>query len=103
MRRAIGMAFEGDGGHGDDRSLGEPLFNLVVLRLPFSQSKPPAIIMNRDGDVIRVLERRRAAIKGGVIEIPFRRSKVPDELRKVVPVFLVAGPAALGGKIELIP
>src|SRR5262249_11440731 len=103
MRRAIGVAFEGDGRHGDDRSLGESLFNLVGLGLALSQCEPPAIIMDRDGDMIRVLERRRAAIEGGVVEIPFRRRELPDELRKVVPVFLVAGPATLRGKIELVP
>ena len=31
MGRAIGVAFEGDGGRGDDRTFGEPLFQRVCL------------------------------------------------------------------------
>ncbi len=30
MRRAVGVAFHGDGGHADDRRLREPLLQLVV-------------------------------------------------------------------------
>ena len=41
-------------------------------------------------------------IERGAIEIPFRRRLLPDELRKVVPVFVVAGAAAFRGKIILI-
>ena len=37
VRRAIGIAFEGDRGHGDDRAFGEPLFQIVVFRLAFGQ------------------------------------------------------------------
>ena len=59
--------------------------------------------MNYDRDMIRVVERRRAAIEGGVIEVPFRRRELPDELRKVAPVFLIADAAALGGEIVLLP
>src|SRR5439155_24245465 len=36
-------------------------------------------------------------------EVPFRRSDLPNELRKVVSVFVVAGAAAFGGKIILVP
>jgi hypothetical protein len=41
--------------------------------------------------VIRIVERRRAAIERGVVEIPFRRGELPDQLGKVAPVFVVAG------------
>jgi hypothetical protein len=37
--------------------------------------------MDRDVDVIRIVEGRGAAIEGGVIEVPFRRRELPDELR----------------------
>ena len=100
---AIGITFKGDGGHGDDRTFGKPLFQIVIFRLAFSQAEPPAVIMDHDGDVIRVVEGRRAAIERGIVEVPLRRSELPDELRKVVPVFVVAGPAAFGGKIILVP
>src|SRR5262245_54594702 len=35
---------KGDGGHGDDRTLGQPLFQCVVLRLTFCQTKATAIV-----------------------------------------------------------
>ena len=53
--------------------------------------------------MIRIVEGRRAAIERGVIEGPLRRRELPDELGKIVRVFLVAGPAALGGEIVLVP
>jgi len=59
--------------------------------------------MDDDGDVIRVVEGRRRAIERGGIEMPFRRSELPNELRKIVSVFVVADPAAFRGKIILIP
>ena len=59
--------------------------------------------MDHDADMIRIVEGRRAALKGGIIEVPFRRSELPDELGKVVPVFLVASPTAFGGKVILVP
>ena len=84
-------------------AFGKPLFEIVVFRLAFSQSDPPAVIMDHDGDVIRVVEGRRGAIERGIIEVPFRRSELPNQLRKIVPVFVVALPAAFGGKIILVP
>ena len=51
--RAIGITFEGDGGHGDDRDRGKPLFQIVVFRLAFGQTEPPAIVVDHDRDVIR--------------------------------------------------
>ena len=103
MRRAVGVAFHGDGGHGDDRPFGELLFQIVVFRLAVGEAEPPAVIVDHDGDVVRVVEGRRAAVERRVVEVPFRRCEPPDELRKVAPVFVVAGPAAFGGEIELIP
>ena len=103
MRRTIGITFKRNRRHGDDRTCGKPLFQIVILRFAFSQSEPPAIIMDHDADVIRIVEGRCAAIERGIIEFPLRRSDLPNELRKIVPVFVVAGPAALGGKIILIP
>ena len=79
---------------------GEPLFQIVIFRLAFGQAEPPAVIVDHDGDVIRVVEGRRAAIERGIVEVPLRRSELPDQLRKIVPVFVVAGPAAFGGEID---
>src|SRR5207253_1134752 len=89
--------------YGDVRTFGEPLFQLVVLWVALSQSEPPAIIMDHDADMIRIVEGRCAALEGGIVEVPFWRSDLPNELRKVVPVFIVAGAAAFGGKIILVP
>ena len=82
---------------------GKPLLQIVILRLAFGQAEPPAVIVDHDADVIRVVEGRGAAIERGVIEVPLRRRDLPDELRKVVPVLVVAGAAAFGGEIVLIP
>src|ERR1700730_4083370 len=59
--------------------------------------------MDHNVDVIRVVEGRRAAIERSVVELPFGRSDLPDQLRKLAPVLFVAGTAAFGGKIELVP
>jgi hypothetical protein len=69
---AIGVTFKGDGGRGDDRTLGKPLFQIVIFRLAFSQGEPSRIIMDCDGDVIRIVKGRRAAIECRIIEVPFR-------------------------------
>ena len=59
---------------------GEPLFELVVFRLAFGQAEPPAIIVDHDGDVIRIVEGRGAAIERRVVELPFGRGDLPDQL-----------------------
>jgi hypothetical protein len=59
--------------------------------------------MDDDCHVIRVVERRGAAIERGVVEFPLWRRKLPDELRKLAPVLVITGPAAFGGEAELIP
>ena len=100
---AVSVTFKGDGGHGDDRTLGEPLFQIVVFRLTFSQAQPPTVIMDDDTDMVRVVERGRAAIERGVVEVPFWRSRLPDELGKIAPVGVVAGSAAVRGEIILVP
>ena len=79
---------------------GKPLFQIVVFRLALGQAEPPAVIMDHDGDMIRIVERCRGAIEGGIVEIPFRRSELPDQFCKIVPVFFVAGAAAFRGEIN---
>jgi hypothetical protein len=59
--------------------------------------------MDHDRDMVRVVERGRAAIEGGIVELPLRRSELSDQSVEVMPVLLVADPAALGGEIELVP
>ena len=71
MWRTVGITFKGNRGDGNQWSCRQPLFQIVILRLAFSQSEPPAIIMDRNRDVVGVVERGGAAIEGGIIEIPF--------------------------------
>src|SRR5580698_4222895 len=103
MRSTIGIAFKGDCRNGDDRIFSELIFEIVVLRLAFSQAQPKAVIMNHDSDVVRIVERSRGAIEGGVIEVPLWRSNLPNELSEIMPVFVVAEHAAFGGKVILVP
>src|SRR5205085_8174507 len=49
--RAVGIALQGDGGRGNHRGCGEPLFKLVILLLAVGQAEPPAVIMSHDLDV----------------------------------------------------
>ena len=99
----IGIAFKSDGRHGDDRTRGEALFEIVIFGLAFRQAEPPAVIMDDDGDVIRVVKRPCAAIKRRIIEVPLRRSDLPDKLGKIVPVLVVPVPATFRGEIKLLP
>ena len=82
---------------------GKPLFERVVFCFAFGKALPPAIIVNHDRDVIRVVEGLCAALEGRVIEIPLRRSELPDQLGKLAAIHFIAGPAAFGREIELIP
>src|SRR5258705_11598589 len=101
VRRAVGVAFKCDRRPRDPWSRTKRFFKFVIFPFAISQSEPPAIIVNRDPDVIRILERRSAAIEGGVIEVPLRRSELPNELREIMSIFVVPSPTAFGSKIEL--
>src|ERR1700682_1158167 len=103
VERAIGVTFQGDGGHGDDWTFGEPLFQLVILGLTLSQSEPPAIVMDHDTDVVRVIEGRRRAIERRIVKLPFRRGELPDQLVEVPGVLAVSKPPAFGREVELVP
>jgi hypothetical protein len=81
MRRTVGITFERDGGNSDDRTFGEPLFQIVICPLAVRQCDSPALIMNHDADVIRVLERCCTALERCIIELPLRRREPPDKLR----------------------
>src|SRR5216684_2296506 len=79
MRGTIGIAFKRNGGHADNRSFSERLFEIVVFRLALRQAESPAVIVDHDADLIRVFECRCAAIESGIIEVPLRRSELPNE------------------------
>src|SRR5258708_25629335 len=103
VRSIIGIPLKGNGGPGDRWTFDKPLFQVVILRLPFNQAEPPAVIVNHDFDMIRIVEGRCTAIKRGIIEVPFWRSELPDELREIMPVFLIPFQAAFRGKVKLVP
>lgn len=71
-RDAIGIAVKGDGRHSDNRAVGKSLSQVVVLRVAFSQAQPPAVVMDHDPDVVRVVEGRCGAVERGIIEVPSR-------------------------------
>ena len=74
MRRAIGITLERHRRHRNRRSLGEPLLDLGVLLLALvDKTEPPAIVVDHDRYVVRVVEGRRRALKGSVVEGPPRR------------------------------
>src|SRR5215475_8510740 len=103
MRSTVGITLKGHRRYRDHRKFGKALFQIIVLRFAFSQSESPTIVMDDDADVIRIVERCGSALECGIIEPPLRRSDLPNELRKIVPIFFVAGPAAFGAKIILVP
>ena len=71
MMRAVGVAFHSDRGYCDDGPLGEFLFQIVVFPLAVGEVEPPAVIVDHDRDVVRVVEGRRAAvIERGVVGSP---------------------------------
>src|SRR5882762_8628020 len=53
-------------------------FILNVSIFPFSQCETPPIIVDRDADVIRIVQGRGTAIEHRVIEVPLRRCDLPD-------------------------
>ncbi len=70
-------------------------FQLVIFRFAFRQAEAPAVVVYYDLDMIRIVERRGAALERGVVEIPLWRCDLPDEFRKVAAVFVITGAAAL--------
>src|SRR6185437_9493168 len=103
MRRAVGIAFHGDGWHRDDRTLHEPPLEIVISRFALGEAKPPAVIMNHDRHMVGIIEGLRAAIERGIVKIPFWGSELPDQLREIMTVLDVTRAATLGREIELIP
>src|SRR5215510_8250101 len=103
MWSAVRVAFKRDRGHGYAWELGEPRLDRIVLRLSFGEPEAPPIVVDRNGDVIRIVEGSRRSIERGVVEIPLRRCGLPNEPRKVARVFFVASPATVGGEVILVP
>src|SRR5689334_13228019 len=99
VRRTICIAFERDRRRRDHGSLRQLVVHVVVPTLAVRQTEPPAIIVDDDRDVIRIIEGRRGAIERRIVECPLRRSELPDELVEIAPVFLISDTSAFGRKI----
>jgi hypothetical protein len=72
MRRTIGIAFQRDRRHANNREFGQSRFELVVLSLAISRADTPTVVVDGDVDVIGILKGGGAAVEGRVVEIPFR-------------------------------
>src|SRR3712207_3169334 len=99
----VGLALECYCGYGNRRSFGERRFERIVLRFTRFQPQTPSIVVDHDADVIRVVERLRGAVEGGLVELPSRGCEPPNESAEVAPVFAVAALPPLGRKVVLIP
>src|SRR3546814_8183721 len=75
--RTVGITFKSDGRHRDIRKTGKAPFQIVIPRLAFSEPQPPAVVVDHDANMIRIVERCRTASAGGIVEVPFRRSQLP--------------------------
>ena len=103
VRRAIRVALQRDGWHGNPRSHRQSLLDGIEATLALGEAEPPAVIVDDDRDMVRIVESCRRAGERRVVERPLRRAQLPDQPRKCVPVLLIAKPSAFGGEIELIP
>src|SRR5215475_5154284 len=103
MWSTVRVAFKRNRGHGNVWELGEPRLERIVPRLALGEPEAPPIVVDRNGDVVRIVEGSRRPIESSIIEIPPRRGGLPNEPSKVTRVFFVAGPAALGGEVILVP
>jgi hypothetical protein len=103
VRRSICITFQGDRRYRDGRNIGKALFQIVILRLALRHADPPSVVVDRNGDVVGVVEGFSGSIEGGVIKVPVRRRELPDELRKVVCVLAVPGKTIFCGEVILVP
>ncbi|MCY1291475.1 hypothetical protein D9M70_406620 [compost metagenome] len=103
MRSAVGIALERDGRNGNGRERSELLFETVILRFALGEAEAPAVIVDRDVDMVGVFECLGTLIEGGIVEIPLGRGKLPDQPGELLVVLLVAGIPTLGGEVELVP
>jgi hypothetical protein len=86
MRRPVRAALECDCRHTDAGRRCQLLLHRIVRCFTGREPQAPAIVVDRDGDMVRVVERARGSIEGRVIEGPFRRGELPNEPRELAPV-----------------
>src|SRR4030088_2474181 len=103
MRRTIRIAFHRDRRHTYGRRRSDYRVELRVPRFALSNGYPPTVVVNDYRDVIRILERPRGAIERLVVKFPLRRRGLPDQLREIAAIILVAFPPSVRCKVELVP
>jgi hypothetical protein len=69
----VDVAGDGEGRDGDRRRRGEPRLVTRVLRCAGNESQAPAVVVNNQGDVVGVVERRGRPVVDGGVEPPRRR------------------------------
>ncbi|GHK01732.1 hypothetical protein SY2F82_35290 [Streptomyces sp. Y2F8-2] len=74
VRRGEGgqRTVERDGGHVDGWTFGKPRLEVLVARVARCEPEPPAVIVDDDVNVVRVVERLGGAVEDGVAEVPGR-------------------------------
>ena len=68
----VSIAIYRDGGHVDRRLFGQPVLDRLHLRIPRNQSVAVPVRVHHDVDEVRVVERRRSALEGRLVEAPVR-------------------------------
>ena len=77
--RTVEITSDSDCRYGDNGTLERLLFQIVISWLAFRQAQLPAVIMDNDGDMIRVVKGRCGAVERSIIGIPFRWHVLPDQ------------------------
>src|ERR1700691_2226604 len=67
VRSAIGVAFERDGRHGNIWACCESLVQIVIPRFASGEAEAPAIIVDYDRDMVRIVESRGGTFKRRVV------------------------------------
>ena len=79
--------------------LGAAIFTLVHIALTSVGIVTGSMVVLPFPELFESAEGGCASIERGIIEVPLQRSDLPNQLRTIVSVFVVAGPAAFRGKI----
>ena len=66
---------------------------------PSAEPEAPAVVMDHQADMIRVVERPRAPIERRVVKAPLRGRSLPDKLRKLMAVFFIPSATSVGCKV----
>ena len=98
---AVVVAVERDGRDRDDRLRGQTRLDRGHGRIAIDQRVAVAVRMEDHRHEVRVVEGRRGAVVGRVIEAPSRRPQPPQEAAQLAPVLLEPAPAALAVEVVL--